>query len=206
MKLFVRSLIYVVLRFLFRLVYRIRIRNSAAIPETGGVLLTPNHVSYIDAFIVSVASPRPVRFLMGREWYDKPFIGGFSKLFDCIPIAPNRSKDAIQKAESALRDDGSVVCMFPEGDLTRDGSVLPLQRGCELIARRAGAAVVPVRTSGLWGSIFSRRSGSSSNKALSTLVHGVKVEFGDPLLGEEVSTSAITAAISDPTMMMVDEA
>ena len=159
---------------------KLRIRNRELVPESGGVLLTPNHVTYIDAFILSVATPRPGRFMMGREWYENRWIHPWAVLFGCISVSQTRAKDAIRKAVEALQA-GDVVCIFPEGNLTGDGGLRELQRGYQMIAKKAGVPVLPARMSGLWGSAFSRAEGGRIARAIRTVLRGVEVEFSPVL-------------------------
>ncbi|MBT8044146.1 MAG: MFS transporter, partial [Verrucomicrobiae bacterium] len=71
---------------LFRMFYRVRSINHINIPKQGGVLLTPNHATYIDAFILSCACPRPIRFLMFSGYFKHPLVGRFVRLFNTVPI------------------------------------------------------------------------------------------------------------------------
>ena len=80
------------------------------------------------------------------------------RLAGCIPITSRRAKDAVRTAAERIKE-GEVVCLFPEGQLSRSGTLLRLRRGYELIARAAGMPVVPVWLDRLWGSIFSFSGG-----------------------------------------------
>lgn len=136
--------------------YRIRKLNIDSIPKEGGVLLFSNHVSYIDVIILGLASKRPVRFLSWAGFERVPVLSWFMRTMHTIPVSPARAKDGIQTAVEALRK-GQVVCIFPEGGITRNGSLRPFQGGFKLIASRAGVPVVPVYVDGLWHSVFSYR-------------------------------------------------
>ncbi len=76
---------------------------------------------------------------------------------------------------------GEVVCLFPEGQLTRTGTLLRLQRGYELIARQADLPVVPVWMDQLWGSIFSFQGGRFFSKWPKRIPYRVTVVFGRPV-------------------------
>jgi len=163
-----------------RVVYRIRIENDNNLPKRGGVLMVPNHISFIDAFIISAASPRPVRFLIFDEYYKKKWAAWFLHMFDAVPISKSKAKEAIQLATDAILE-GGVVCIFPEGQLTRTGSLNEVKRGFEMIARKAKCPVVPVYMDGLWGSIFSFERGKFIKKKPYHLKYGVTVAFAKPL-------------------------
>jgi len=163
---------------LFKLFYRVRVLNADRIPKEGGVLLTPNHVTYIDAFILSCASPRKIRFLMFDEYFTHPWIGRFVRLFDTVPISQKRSKEAVRIAAEAL-EQGHVVCIFPEGQLTRTGCMNEFKRGFEMIARKAKHPVLPAVMDGLWGSIFSFERKKFIYKMPYRVRYGVTVNFGE---------------------------
>ena len=161
-----------------RAFYRIETIHPERMPEKGGVLLTPNHVSYLDALILTAASPRPVRFLMVSDYFEKPLVGKVAKLFDTVPISSKRAKDAIQVAAAAV-EEGNVVCIFPEGELSRSGFMGEFKRGMELIARKADCLIQPVYLDGLWKSIFSAERGKFFWKKPRAIPFGVRVAFGE---------------------------
>ncbi len=183
-----RELIRFVLSRVFKRLYRITAQGMDNIPEEGGVLLTPNHISYLDTMILSYACPRPVRFLMVRDCFKTPGVGLFARLFDTIPISRERAKEAVTKAADAL-EEGTVVCIFPEGRLTRTGALAELKRGFQMIARKAKAPVVPVYMDGLWGTLTSFERDKMYWKKPRFYPAGVRVHFGEPLEGKENITS-----------------
>ena len=183
-----------VLLSMFRSIYRVRTINAERVPESGGVLLTPNHVSYVDGFILSVACPRPIRFLLFDEYFSHPIIGRFVRLFGAIPISPTRAKDGLRLAAKAL-DEGQVVCIFPEGQLTRSGGMNAFMRGFEMIARRADCLVLPAAMDGVWGSIFSFERNKFVYKKPYTLQYGVTVNFGDVLPAREADAVTLRRKI-----------
>ena len=87
-----------------------------------------------------------------------------------IPIAPARENAALlEKAFDRIDAElagGEVVCIFPEGKLTRDGEMNEFKKGVERILERRPVPVVPMALRGLWGSFFSRRDGKSAMSQL----------------------------------------
>ncbi|MGC6458386.1 MAG: MFS transporter [Akkermansiaceae bacterium] len=162
----------------FRLVYKVRALNVDNIPKDGGVLLTPNHLTYIDAFVLSVACPRPIRFVLFADCFDNKWVGGFARLFDTVAISPESAREGIRLAAEAL-EEGSVVCVFAEGQLTRTGGLCEIKRGYQMMARRGGTMVLPVYMDGLWGSMWSFAEGNFLRKWPRTLRYGVTVAFGE---------------------------
>jgi acyl-[acyl-carrier-protein]-phospholipid O-acyltransferase/long-chain-fatty-acid--[acyl-carrier-protein] ligase len=129
------------------------------------VLLLCNHVSYMDAFIIGAACRRHVRFVIWDELYHIKGVTGFLRLVGSVPISPLRAKDGIRAVAAALKE-GEMVCLFPEGQITRHGMVNDLRKGFEIMARQAGAMVVPAYLDGLYGSIFSFQGGRFFMNAL----------------------------------------
>ncbi|HJT82592.1 MAG TPA: 1-acyl-sn-glycerol-3-phosphate acyltransferase, partial [Chthoniobacterales bacterium] len=145
-------------RLLARIIYRVNSFGQEHLPA-GGFLLLPNHISLVDAIVLQAACPgRQIRYIIDEGFYRKPFLHPALKLAGCIPITSRRAKDAVRAAADAIRA-GAIVCLFPEGQLTRTGTLLRLQRGYELIARASEAQVVPVWLDQLWGSVFSYKGG-----------------------------------------------
>jgi acyl-[acyl-carrier-protein]-phospholipid O-acyltransferase/long-chain-fatty-acid--[acyl-carrier-protein] ligase len=178
------------------LVYRLRVEGESRMPKAGGVLLVCNHVSYIDTIILQLASPRPIRFVAYEAFFHVPVLAQVLKAFKTIPVSPTRAKDAITGAAAALRE-GEVVCIFPEGELTRTGNLTAFRKGFELIARKAGTPVLPVHLDSLWGSIFSFEGDRYFTKLPRRLPYPVAVSFGEPIPAEAATAEAVRRQILD---------
>jgi acyl-[acyl-carrier-protein]-phospholipid O-acyltransferase / long-chain-fatty-acid--[acyl-carrier-protein] ligase len=164
---------------LVRLFYRVRALGLENLPE-GGFLLLPNHITWVDALVLQLACPRPIRYIVDQEFYQKPTLRPFLSTVGCIPIDVRHSRSAIRAATEQLAA-GQIVCLFPEGQLTRSGTLLRLRRGYELIAQHANATVVPVWLDRLWGSVFSFQGGKFFTKWPKEIPYRVTVAFGKPL-------------------------
>ena len=112
-----------------------------------------NHLSLIDALLLSASTERPIRFLMYQKIYDRPLVQPFARLSRSIPISSEqRPRDMIRSlrtASQAIRD-GEVVCIFAEGQMTRIGQMLPFRRGLEKIIKGVDAPIIPVHLDGIW--------------------------------------------------------
>ena len=163
-----------------RAIYHIRAVNADHVPAKGGVLLLPNHVTFADSFFISTACPRPVRFVMDEAFVSKPSIRIFTSLFETMTIRRDQPLEAIREVIKALKN-GDVVCLFPEGQLTRTGALCTLQRGFELIAKKAGHPLIPVWCDGAWGSIFSFERNRYFRKRPHRIDGGITVAYGDEI-------------------------
>ncbi len=146
---------------LINLMYRIRKQNLELIPEDGPALLVCNHVSFMDPLVILGCVGRPVRFVMYYRIFDIPGMRFLFQAAKAIPIAghkedPELMQRAFDEVDRELAE-GNIVCIFPEGAITRDGDIQRFRPGVERILQRRTVPVVPMAIRGLWGSLFSRR-------------------------------------------------
>src|SRR2546423_3224320 len=164
--------------------YRLDVQGRENVPARGGALLTPNHVSMADAVLLIASIDRPIRFLMFRGSYEHPLVKPFAKIMGVIPIAsdqgPREMIHSLRLATDALKN-GEVVCIFPEGQMTRIGQMLPFRRGMERIIKGVNVPIVPVNLDGVWGSIFSFAGGKFLWKFPRQIPYPARVTFGKPL-------------------------
>ena len=146
-------------------VYRFNVKGDINIPTEGAAILVCNHVSFIDAVLLMAASPRPIRFIMDHNIFKVPVLGWLFRLAKAIPIAPRaqdpQAYEAAFDAAAAVLKDGELLCIFPEGGITRDGTVQEFKGGIMKILERTNqqgltVPVVPMALTNLWGSFFSR--------------------------------------------------
>jgi 1-acyl-sn-glycerol-3-phosphate acyltransferase len=150
--------------------YRVKATGLQDIPEEGPVLLVCNHVSFLDPLVIMAGVRRPVRFVMYYKIFNIPGLSFIFRTARAIPIAGrNENLDLMNKAFDAVDQalaDGEVVCIFPEGAITRDGAIAPFRPGVETILARRPVPVVPLALRGMWGSFFSRRDSAMKRMRL----------------------------------------
>ncbi|MCE0484129.1 MAG: MFS transporter [Methylacidiphilales bacterium] len=190
------GLLRLALGLLGRTFYRVTPVGLDAMPATGGVLLLPNHISYTDAVILQLACPRPIRFLVYDQIYQHGALRWGLRLLGAIPISPKKAKQAIEAAVDVL-ERGEVVCLFPEGALTRTATLQKLNRGYELIARKAKVPVMPVWLENVWGSVFSYYGGHFFWKLPRVVPLRVSIYFGAPMPVEEATNEAVRQSLYD---------
>ncbi|MGA2855739.1 MAG: acyl-[ACP]--phospholipid O-acyltransferase [Candidatus Sulfotelmatobacter sp.] len=161
--------------------YRIHLEGRENVPSKGGALLVPNHVSMVDAVLLIASIDRPIRFLMFKGSYDHPLVKSFAKIMGVIPISsqlrPREMITSLRTATQALKD-GEIVCIFPEGQMTRIGQMLPFRRGMERIVKGVDVPIIPTNLGGVWGSIFSFERGKFLWKFPRKIPYPVTVTFG----------------------------
>ena len=141
--------------------YRLNTRDLQHIPEHGPALLICNHVSFADALVISAACRRPVRFIMESSIFKIPVLRTIFRGMKAIPVAPAKEDRAVyERAFEIVAQElraGNLVCIFPEGRLTKDGEIADFRAGALRILKDTPVPVVPLALSGLWDSIVSRK-------------------------------------------------
>ena len=164
--------------------YRLKIVDAARVPASGGALLVPNHVSFFDGLFLLASLDRPVRFVVDKSYFERRWLRPFMRALGAIPIAQDggpRTILAALRAAGKHLDDGELVCIFAEGQITRTGTLLPFRRGLERIVRGKSVPIVPVFLDRVWGSIWSRAQGRFVWKLPARVPYPVTVTFGAPL-------------------------
>jgi 1-acyl-sn-glycerol-3-phosphate acyltransferase len=192
---------------LSNIIYRLKVIGRENLPMEGPFVIVCNHVTYMDSFIVASGCPRPARFVMYYKYFDMPIVKRFFRDGKVIPIAGALEDRAILKAAfdkiaAELKDD-EVVCIFPEGELTRDGKMQPFKSGIEKIVQRTPVPVVPACLNGLWGSYFSRKYTGKEHRPFRRKRSRISIEFGRPIPSKEVTSEKLFTVIS---RMKVEEA
>jgi acyl-[acyl-carrier-protein]-phospholipid O-acyltransferase/long-chain-fatty-acid--[acyl-carrier-protein] ligase len=181
---FLTTLTRMALWCLTRTLYRVTVRGRTNLPEKGGALLVSNHLSLADALFVLVSTKRHIRFIMHRDYYNKWWVKPIAKSLQVIPIAsdlPPRELLASLKTATEYMQNGELVCIFAEGEISRTGQTLPFQKGMERIIKGVDAPIIPVHLDNVWGSIFSFKEGHFYGKKPRKLPYPVTVSFGEPM-------------------------
>ena len=187
-------------------VYRFKVTGDDHIPTTGPAILVCNHVSYVDAVLLMAASPRPIYFIMDHRIFAVPMLGWLFKLAKAIPIAPRtenpQAYEAAFAAATRILQEGDLLAIFPEGGLTRDGTLQEFKGGIMKILEQtqslgiggaAGVPVVPMALTNLWGSFFSRvEAGSAMAQPFRRgFLSRVGLVVGTPLAAAEVQPEVL---------------
>ena len=193
-------IVRLVMLFVTRVVYRLKVRGDEHLPTDGAAILVCNHVSFVDAVILGVCSPRPMVFLMDHRIFKTPGIGWFFRAVKAIPIAPQKEdpqayEQAFDRAREVLRN-GDLLCLFPEGAITKDGRMQPFKAGIMKILASDPVPVIPAALHNLWGSSFSRIDGAAMARPLRRgLFNRIGLVVGEPLLPEAVTPEALQVRV-----------
>lgn len=189
-----------------RTLYRLKLHGiEKHVPDEGAALLVCNHVSYMDALILSACIPRPARFVMYYRIFNIPVMRWIFRTAKAIPIAGARENPEVMQrafdAVDAALAEGELVCIFPEGALTRDGNIAPFKSGMEKILQRAAARgqsvpVVPMALRNMWGSMWSRRDSRLHRMRVPRRLRAhVEVMAGEPVDGGSATAELLEARV-----------
>jgi acyl-[acyl-carrier-protein]-phospholipid O-acyltransferase / long-chain-fatty-acid--[acyl-carrier-protein] ligase len=153
-----KALPFFLVRLLLRLCFRVEVRGLENFQKTGArVLIVANHVSTIDAVLLSAFLPGRILFATRAEiahrWWLKPYwhIGEDFSLDQADPMTAKKMVDALKQGQTCM--------IFPEGRLTATGALMKIYESPGMIADKAGAEILPVRIDGPQYSLFSGLQG-----------------------------------------------
>ncbi|MBO5792343.1 MAG: AMP-binding protein, partial [Lentisphaeria bacterium] len=164
--------------------YRLKVWNGERIPAEGPALLIANRASFMDMLFVTACTSRPVRFMMDSEYYNAiPLIRPLLKSAGLIEV-PNGPKKLIgffERSKELFRN-GELVCVFPEGDITRNGTMSGFKDGMSLLLpEETDVPIIPLHIGMTWGSIFSCYRGKFKFRRFSCSPHPASVTVGNPI-------------------------
>ncbi len=180
--------------------YRVRVRNIERIPSDGPALLICNHVSFVDAIVISALCPRPIRFIMESAIFRIPVLSTIFRGMKAVPIASQKSEPdvyarAFEIVSRELRE-GQLVCIFPEGKLTGDGQIDVFRGGIMRVLEHDPVPVVPMALSNLWSSMFSRRHKQLWQKWPRRFMARITLSVGEPIAAADVAPETARARVA----------
>ena len=180
--------------------YRLRTVNRDNIPLEGAALLVCNHVSFVDWMIISSACKRPPRFVMYHGFLKIPLLGWVLRDAKVIPISPAREDEHLMEVAfdriAAELAAGELVCIFPEGAITKDGRLNRFRPGVEKIVHRTPVPVIPMALVGLWGSFFSRKGGAAMRRPFRRVWSRIRLVIGTPVPPEQVTADRLAELVA----------
>ena len=178
-------------------VYRLRKVGLEGIPDEGAAIVVCNHVSYVDALVISAGCRRPIRWVMTHQIFKIPVLSFVFRTAKAIPIAPAHEDAAmLERAYEAIARelaDGQLIGIFPEGKLTSDGEMNEFRSGIVKILERTPVPVIPMALSGLWRSLFSRNR--AKLRHITKLFPKVRLKVGEPVTPALATPADLHAAV-----------
>ena len=178
-------------------VYRLRKVGLERIPDEGAAIVVCNHVSYVDALVISAGCRRPIRWVMHHTIFKVPVLSFVFRTAKAIPIAPAQEDAAmLERAYEAIARelaDGQLIGIFPEGRLTSDGEMNQFRSGILKILERTPVPVIPMALSGLWRSLFTRNR--ARLRHVTRLFPKIRLAVGQPVSPASAAPETLHAAV-----------
>lgn len=190
-----RICFYSFFRFVSRVVavvlWDIRVTGLKKLPKEPRAIVAPNHVSFLDPWLVGVAMPPIVSYMARESLFQIPIFGGFLRNLNALPVVrgSNAARQGLKTGLNALKDN-RILVVFPEGTRSADGELQPLKRGILLLARQGGCPIVPVYCQGTFEAWPRQR--------LLPRIGSVTIRVGDSLVarrGEPRNDEAVDSEI-----------
>lgn len=178
-------------RIAFRVLYRTSVLHADRIPAHGGVLLVPNHESYLDPPLVGCfIRSRRITFVARVGLFSFRPLGWLIGALDALPVSADASDTASIRLFVQRLEAGGAVLIFPEGARTEDGTLGEFKRGVLLLIRKAGVPVVPIAVAGCFD------AWPRSRKLPGRFGSKLGVAYGTPIPPEELMKNGPDAALA----------
>lgn len=191
---------YLVIRAVVGLLAGWRVEGRENLPRKGAVIIAPNHVSFSDPPIVEAAIRRGSWFMASDELFAMKLLGPLARMMRGYPVkqdSPDRS--ALRKTEDLLKRGQSVV-VFPEGHVSKNGKLQPIQPGIILVALRTGAPILPV------GLLNTDKLMPPHTFKLRRSPAPVVIRIGNPMTAQELAGGKKGRAAVDHGVMLLKNA
>jgi long-chain acyl-CoA synthetase len=172
------AVLYGINRVVIRVLFRARVQDLKRVPDEGPLLITPNHLSYLDPFVIAAALPwRYARNVYWAGWSGLLFRGPLTRLFSracqVVPVDPERGLTSTLAIGRAVIDQGRRLVWFPEGERSADGELHRFLPGVGWLLDKTGARALPVSIGGTF-------EAWPPNRTLPR-PRPVEVRFGEPI-------------------------
>ncbi len=183
----------------FAFLWRIQVEGREHLPDVGGAILAPNHLSVLDHFVLATALPRRITYVGKAEYMDDWKTKYIFPALGMIPIDRGGGSAANRALEAAARvlKEGELFGIYPEGTRSRDGKLHKGHTGVARLAMRTGCPIIPV---GLQGTLEVQSPDSALPKPFKVM----RVRLGKPLsvarYGDQVRNRLVLREITDELM------
>jgi long-chain acyl-CoA synthetase len=194
---FAAPLLWTLGRLLLPLVARVRISGIEHLPATGAYIISPNHQSYLDPFLMCTWLPfrayKNLFFVGAVEYFETPITRWFARIANLVPVDPDSNLVPAMKAGAFGLAHGKSLVLFPEGERSIDGTVKKFKKGAPILAQHLGVPIVPVAIKGVY-ELWPRNRGINWSLVWPWSGHHVRIVIGSPMTFAESADYNQTAS------------
>jgi long-chain acyl-CoA synthetase len=177
-------LLFVLLRVVHMLFFRARVDGLDRLPASGPYIITPNHQSYVDPFVLGGVLPyrvfKELFVIVAPEYFETPFTRWVAHTANLVPVDPDSNLIPAMKASAFGLAHRKILMMFPEGERSIDGTVKKFKKGAPILARHLNVPMVPVALKGIH-ELWPRNRGINWRLVAPWSGHRVRIEIGEPM-------------------------
>lgn len=169
--------------------FSLRVEGRRHVPRRGPVLMLCNHQSFLDPVVLGIATPRRVLQLARKTLFTQTHFAALIRSLGAVPVDQEGvAKEGLRIVIDLLRA-GEAVVVFPEGERTPDGRMLPFRPGVQLILKRAPVPVLPLGIAGAFQALPRQRKWLRLSPLFFPATGAdITVSIGRPLDGARLAT------------------
>lgn len=190
-------LIWLLVRMVRVLLARVRVKGLDKLPASGPYIISPNHQSYLDPFLLCGVLPyrvfKNVFFVGAIEYFETPFTRFVARAANLVPVDPDSNLVPAMKAGAFGLAHGKILILFPEGERSIDGTVKKFKKGAPILAQHLGVPIVPVALKGMY-ELWPRNGALNWSLVAPWSGHRVSIEIGEPMALPETAAYTDSAA------------
>ncbi|MCB1120180.1 MAG: AMP-binding protein [Verrucomicrobiae bacterium] len=183
-------------KLLIWILYRVRVHGQEHVPRDGGAVIVSNHMTYLDVVFLVIAARRRIRFIASDTLHRTNRLRWLVKLSGIELIPPAKTRSFFERNIEHLKQ-GGLLGIFAEGQVSRTGNLMALQRGFDAIARESHVPVIPVFMDNLWQTNFSFFNPKGMHLKHKPFRMVINIAFGHRIPHDKVSMSGVRTALLD---------
>jgi long-chain acyl-CoA synthetase len=189
-------LMHTIARAVRALLFRVELSGVENLPRSGAYIISPNHQSYLDPFLLCPVLPfgifKKFFFVGAVEYFETPLAQWFARTANLVPVDPDSNLVPAMKAGAFGLAHGKVLVLFPEGERSIDGTVKKFKKGAPILAQHMRVPIVPVAIKGVF-EIWPRGQSLNWKLLMPWSGHRIRIAIGEPMRFEEDADYNATA-------------
>jgi len=177
-------MLYLLGRLVRPLIARVDLSGVENLPSSGAYIISPNHQSYLDPFLMCFGLPfgvfKKLFFVGAVEYFETPLTRWFARLTNLVPVDADSNLIPAMQAGAFGLTHGKVLVLFPEGERSIDGTVKKFKKGAPILAQHLGVPIVPVAIKGVY-ELWPRGRGINWSVVWPWSGHRITIVIGKPM-------------------------